>query len=453
MKTVKITCEPYHFSTILSCDIFKTVNHHFEANISGYIEDSLETIMEIGNCMSPLIIYGEDDGERKSIFRGKVASLKIRVEGDLQILTIAAKSNTCCLDEKHHMRTFQDPDATYRDIVNFIVKKIERTAVIYCVEQNGPMDGLTVQYDESDWDFLKRLAARQHTILVPDCTNDTISFYFGIPNKAERVSAESEYFELSVDCLCNHSERNVVEYHLTSREVWELCTHVKIQGQELLVYQIHGSLIGGELVWEYRLRRSEDFELAESYNTCMIGASIFGRVSDTKTDMVKLHLECEDDFPGKKGLWFPFATVYTSSDGNGWYFMPEHGERVRLSFPDEKEKNAYVTSATYLEDIPGQKNDPDIKFIRTSHGKEIRLAPDYILITNHKGMWIRLDDEKGIEIKSSRNIEVVSEAGMVLSSQGKLKIESETGLLLKQNENSIVIRDGIWAEGLRVQFK
>lgn len=453
MKTIKITCEPYHFNTILSCDILKTVNHHFEANISGYIEDSIETIMEIGNRTSSLIIFSEDDGERKSIFRGKIASLKIRTEGNLQMLTIAAKSNTCRLDEKSHIRTFQNSDATYRDIANFIVKKTERTAVIYCTGKNEQMDGLTVQYDESDWAFLKRLAARLHTVLVPDCTNDTISFYFGIPNKAERVSVESEDFEVSVDCLCNHSGRSVAEYYLTSREVWELCTHVKIQGQELLVYQIHGSLMGGELVWEYRLRRTEDFESEEPYNNSIIGASIFGRVSDTKTDMVKLQLECEDDFSGKKGLWFPFATVYTSSDGNGWYFMPEHGERVRLSFPDEKEKNAYVTSSTYLEDIPGQKNDPNIKFIRTSSGKEIRLAPEYILITNHKGMWIRLDDEKGIEIKSSRNIEVVSEEGMVLSSQGKLKIESETGLLLKQNENSIVIRDGIWAEGLRVQFK
>lgn len=453
MRAVKVTCEPYQFSTILSCDISKTVNHHFEANITGYIEDSIEAILGIENSKDPLVIFGEDENGKKSLFRGKVTSLKARMEGNLKILAIAARSNTCSLDEKCHTRTFQNPDASCRDIVDFVIRKTKRTAVIHCIRQNEKMNGLMVQYNETDWNFLKRLASRMGTVLVPDCTNDTVSFYFGVPDKAERVLVESNDFEASVDCLRSHSGRNAVEYGLSSREAWELCTHVEIQGRELLVYQIHGSLIGGELVWEYRLRKTEDFELAEPYNSHLTGASIFGLVSDAKKDMVKLHLECEDDYIGKNGIWFPFATVYTSPDGNGWYFMPEHGERVRLSFPDEKEKSAYVTSSSYIEDISGQKNDPDIKFIRTSHGKEIRLAPDHILITNNKGMWIRLDDEKGIEIKSSRNIEIISEESTALSSRGRLKIESEAGLLLKQDENSIVIREGVCTEGLRVQFK
>ena len=66
---------------------------------------------------------------------------------------------------------------------------------------------------------------------------------------------------------------------------------------------------------------------------------------------------------------------------------------MRLCFPDKKEKHAYAVNSAWLEDAPGRKNDPDVKFIRTSSGKEIRLAPDSVLLTNHKGMSVRIDDK------------------------------------------------------------
>lgn len=453
MKVINLSCEPYHFSTILSCDIHKTVNQHFELSVSGYTTDSTEDIMKIADKSEQIIIYAEEEVERKSIFRGKICNIKIRTEGGLKILTICAQSNTCRLDESRHIRTFQNLNNTYRDIVKAIINKTEKTSVIYYAGESEQIEGLMVQYKETDWEFLKRLAAGLNTVLVPDCTNDSICFYFGIPEKKVKMSVESEDIEMSVHCVRSEAGKNIIEYQVQSREIWDLCTPVVIMGTEMLVCDIRGVLAGGEILWYYKLRRHKDFRPVERYNKEIIGASLFGRVTDIKKDLVKLKLDCEDDYSGGIGIWFQFATVYTSSDGNGWYFMPDRGERVRLCFPDEKESNAYVASATYLEDAPGKKNNPDIKFIRTSQGKEIRLAPDYILITNHKGMSIRLDDEKGIEIKSSENIRLNSSDGMTLSGGGNLKIESGAGIMMSQNNNSIIIREGICVNGVRVRFQ
>jgi hypothetical protein len=127
--------------------------------------------------------------------------------------------------------------------------------------------------------------------------------------------------------------------------------------------------------------------------------------------------------------------------------------KVRLCFPDKDENNAYVASAVYLEDEPGKKNNPEIKFIRTAWGKEIRFAPEYILITNHKGMSIRLDDEEGIEIRSAGNIELISGDGMELISKGDLTLNSSSGVVLRNEENSIVIREGVRVNGLKVRFQ
>ncbi len=115
---------------------------------------------------------------------------------------------------------------------------------------------------------------------------------------------------------------------------------VIIQGNELLVYDMSAHLEGGEMVCQYRLRRKVDFEVGKGENENMIGASVFGTVTEVKGDLVKVSLECDDDQSGGTGIWFPFATVYSSPEGSCWYFMPEEGSRVRLCLPgtDEGER-------------------------------------------------------------------------------------------------------------------
>lgn len=453
MRALSLGSEPYHFNMILSCDIYMTVNQHFTAAISGYISGTDDEIVEVAMRNSNLIIYAEENEKSKSLFRGRICHLKIQEEGGLKILTVKAESNTAVLDEEMHTRSFQDTGYTYQNIADLVIKKTEKAGVIYYSGKEEQADGLVVQYEETDWMFLKRLAGRVHTVLVPDCTNDFICFYFGIPRKKEKAVWKSKDFDIAMEYSGNYLKNRVMEYQVVSREIWELCTPVQIQGKELLVYAVQGNLDGGEMIWQYRLRRMEDFGFSEPWNQCITGVSLFGKVLESKNDMVRLELECEDDFKRGEGIWFPYATVYASIDGNGWYFMPDEGVKVRLCFPDKNEGNAYVASATYLEDVMGEKNNPEIKFIRTAQGKEIRLAPDYILITNHKGMSIRLDDECGIMIRSSGNIELVSDNGVNLFSEGEICMDSQSGVLLKQGENSFTIKEGIRARGMRVRFQ
>ena len=47
MKAVNLGSGPYHFKSILSCRIEKTVNSHFRAEVSGYTADSVEEALRI----------------------------------------------------------------------------------------------------------------------------------------------------------------------------------------------------------------------------------------------------------------------------------------------------------------------------------------------------------------------------------------------------------------------
>ena len=133
--------------------------------------------------------------------------------------------------------------------------------------------------------------------------------------------------------------------------------------------------------------------------------------------------------------------------------MPEEGDQVRLHFPDHTEEHAYVLNAVHLEALGEQRKKPEEKSFRTKYDKEIRLTPDRILITNHKGMEIELDDEKGISIKSSRDIRVVSEDGIELESGKRTQIHARQGILFRENHNSLAIADGIRHTGLTIEYR
>ncbi len=66
---------------------------------------------------------------------------------------------------------------------------------------------------------------------------------------------------------------------------------------------------------------------------------------------------------------------------------------------------------------------------------------------------MRIDDKKGIEIRSRENIDLNAEEGISLSSGGSLKMDSESGIVMNQGSNSITIRDGICVNGTRVRLR
>ena len=64
MKAVNLGSGPYHFKSILSCRIEKTVNSHFRAEVSGYTADSVEEALRISEQKEPFVIYAEEEGEK-----------------------------------------------------------------------------------------------------------------------------------------------------------------------------------------------------------------------------------------------------------------------------------------------------------------------------------------------------------------------------------------------------
>jgi len=146
--------------------------------------------------------------------------------------------------------------------------------------------------------------------------------------------------------------------------------------------------------------------------------------------------------------------------------MPEPGDEIRLYFPTEREKHGYVISSVHLpvtgtraasssgasgsragstsanttitsnnSTSPGaSRSDPTHKTIYTSSNKMVDLAETYILLDTGTGMRIRLDDNEGITIISSKGVKIKSDKSVDITSLGgKVEVAGMTSVDIKQN--------------------
>lgn len=97
---------------------------------------------------------------------------------------------------------------------------------------------------------------------------------------------------------------------------------------------------------------------------------------------MKVKLEIDDEQSIETSWQLPYSTPYTAAGNSGWYIMPEVGNTVLIYFPNKEEDSAIVLNSIRVQNTGADKiGDPADKYLRTVHGKEIKLAPDELMIT------------------------------------------------------------------------
>ena len=79
--------------------------------------------------------------------------------------------HTFNLDLKLKRRSFQNKDMKYTQLIDEVIKDYSGD-YIDVVAKGSTTDKFIIQYDESDWEFLKRMASHFNAGLVPDTYSD-----------------------------------------------------------------------------------------------------------------------------------------------------------------------------------------------------------------------------------------------------------------------------------------
>ena len=424
-------------------------NKHGKAIIGGTIRgDKKEEYLLSGGKVTQ-IIAKTYEGNSIVLFCGIITSCNIKSNGDVHYMTLGLMTQSILMDGKEHIRTFQNAGVSYRDIIDIIIESYNNSAFIMTSGDDKKTQGFMCQYKETDWEYLKRLAFSTNTVIYPDYSVEGVKFFIGLPSRQEKL-LRSEYYELGVDSgdesLLNSGK---AYYKVTVREHYEIGERLTFLDETQVVVARVSRLEHREVINEYILMKESDVKTKAYQNEKLIGAALFAKVSQVENELVRVSIDDDENNSGDKAF-LNYATVYSSPEGGSWYCMPEVGDRVIVKFPDANEQNVYVQNAFHVGSAGGRDN-PEIKFFKNKEGKEIRLSPESVLITDNNGSSIELKDNKGISIKSSGMISIVAKTEVLIeSSNAGISLISPTSVQITQNGTQIEMNDGITNKGSKV---
>ena len=445
MRDKYVKLEGYHLLDVKECSMRQRANGHGMARIVGHIapEDEDQYVKKSMEDTQGTIIGVTENGGEFVLFQGVIVKCEVQCSGQAKLLEMELISTSYLLDLETHIRSFQDNAVTYGDVIREITSSYRNEIGRMEINADKALGSYLVQYKETDWAFLLRMAARMGTYVLPNVVKAGIRFGFMGDDVASTVEAE-EYRIVN--------EKGKKHCVLKSRDYYGLGTQITFLDEELYAYQVDSILEGEEMHHSYLLKRQNEFACEEYENPLLTGVSLEGHVTDVKEDKVQVELD-RDVLSGTK-KWFSYATIYSSPDGTGWYCMPENGDCVRTYFPDSLEENAYVLSSVHVDGASnGARSNPDEKSIKSKYGKEILFKPDSLLITNNKGMFIEIDDNEGISIFSDKNIELSTKEDVrIVSVNDAIRMIAKDQILLQQNDSYIAIKDDVIIDGGQVKL-
>lgn len=436
---------------------------HPICEISCQIADDEYTNMEnlIYSESVITISYQNENGKKQILFTGLLEKGEVyqNITGTYVVLSLTGM--TRMLDKLKHTRVFQNKSMTYAEIVNKILKKYGFSYLSeLSLEQS--INEIIVQYQETDWEFLQRIASHMEVGVLPSFVGNNKYIVIGLQKKKEEAI---EYRDYSVKKRIKKFEEGSEKYSSEYETVYtiladtylELGTKVTIMNHEVFVSVCRTKKIFEEVLFEYELVAADSFRKKKYYNDRIIGAALKGKITDVANDQVKVVIIDKDDEADKsKESWLPYSTVYSSPDGTGWYCMPEIGDQVRVYFPNELENNCYTISSVHASDgiMKRARSNPDNKSLSTKYGKTIELTPSNIKITNGDGMLIDISDDEGIVLVSTSDINLNADGNISLISSGDtVNICAAEGVIIKQGNNFISIQDEITIDGSKVKMQ
>jgi hypothetical protein len=478
----KLRFAPLDFIDILDVTIAQDINEHGHFYIKGALQPAKEKassktpddeIIQKTDVGTAVALYSVDEeGKVEVLFQGIVLNIKQVQTTDLKIVELEAASPSYILDIQKESRSFQRMSATYDDVIAIV------NAGRAQIQNNTPTKQIgkfIVQYKETSWTFLKRMASRHNSGLVPAVNSENIQISFGVPKgqNAKTITAASysvqkrigEFLTTKANDI-THSQPNLQDidficYKVTSFDRLSIGDAVDFLNHRLYVQSIRANLQQGVMVYSYTLVSENGLCQKDMFNPDLAGLSLMGQVKVITKDQIKAHIvEIDPAWDDGAEWYFPYATVFSSPSGSGWYAMPEPGDTVRVYFPTHKDEDVITASSVNRDESlrseqqtsgadkggDAPRSDPDKKSFSNIHGKEVLFTPDGIYITNKAGqMYIYLTDAKGITIvsdldinfKTKANIIMNAEKNIIMNAKKSFSITSK-GASIKSDESGLI---------------
>ena len=417
---------------ILDFQTWEVPGEHARGNFRLLLSEN-ETGINSMNAPIQLLGQGNTAG---ALFSGYPEKVEIKEERGYRIADIQTVSGTILLDQKKSNRVFQKKVQTYMEIASAVTADTEHSA---CILPGSDMrtGGTLIQYQETDWRFLKRMASQLGLSLVPDTSYYYPRFYLGLPEGEKRELGEiiscdlcfdGRYYAVSGKCLVDRED--FICYDVVTRTSLSLGDRVTYEGRELLVSRKKTELAGGEVIFTYRLAGNSYTWVPWEDNPDYTGMSFVGSIVGTQGEQVEVAFDIDKTAAGGNRYGFAPAT------GNLMYCMPQKGTKTSLYIGNGDEAQGIATGCIRTNGSTCEgTGSPEKKSFRSEHGKGMDLYPQRMEFNGGEIGKITFEDETGTTIESNGRLVLMAKEG--------IRLESMTGIAM-QGMSDIM---ALYAEG------
>lgn len=381
-------------------------NNHAYAKLKIILEDKEDTESILkhihGETIDVVSTLPDGSEEFPPLFSGSILTCEIHYEGGYREADILMVSGSYSLDTKKKYRSFQDISMSYKELIDHLLRNKEKSSFLYTAEQ-CTLDKPVIQYEESDFTFLKRMASHLHTSIYPDTTTSSPRILFGLPKGEDRGECHASNY-------CLGMEGKIRSYEIVSTQVYEIGDSILFHGDKYKVCKKKGALTEGILTFTYVIALKQWVRQERKWNPLLIGASLSGTVTDTRQEEIKLHLDIDVGRDKEKAYFFPWRP----ETGNLMYCMPEIGTKVYLHIGSREEGDAYAISCirqngTYCPETQDTKK----RYLSNDYGKNLKLHPEQLEFQTRdkagRNARFRLHDVNGIFFQSGQAITIKAE--------------------------------------------
>ena len=451
---VRIEC-PYPIKYINGLKIVSRVNEHSMLVITGVLhEGEGNAWLEAATSKDHILVYErEDTGEDIRLFSGVVSLLTLQKIGAVYHVEIEAMGWTSLLDETLVSRSFQDVTMCYYDLIQSVLSDYSDSAVI-CKPEDRDIGKFILQYRETDWSFLKRLATHFNTVLIADDLGNGPRFYLGIQK------AKKEIEDIPVFVVWNDTERlrfvrskgfDVHESDFTKYEI-ESVTRLSVGdcitflGNVCVVEEAVSEFVNGLFSHKYILSREKGLLQPLRHNEQISGLSLLGNVIGTQNSSVRIHLRIDKKQDVDLAFWFPYA----AHSNNVFYCMPEIGEKASLYFSNADESSGIAMNSVRSNGGNcSQTSNPRIKYMSIPSGQRIMLDETSLDFTEDEGQCIEIVDGKYACVQSPGNITICARS-IKLNAAESVRFVADENMLVKSEASESQIFLHAYSENINM---
>lgn len=422
------------FVKIINLKMEAGVNEHAKLEVYGLIKYTCDR--DIGNMYGKkLELQYEGEVETTPVFAGVIQNIGLSFNGKECYVLVSCISYSAEFDKVKRKRFFQNTNMTYQQLLNQVAS--EGKCILFIDNSTRVIEAPLLQYDETDWEFCKRIAGRLSMSVISEISGTYPQIAIGMIRGKQFVVNEMRPYTVYLDLEAYRRKKRLNECQLQEFRIYEISgkenfmpgDKVQLMGMQLLVMKKYLYLQNGQAEFKYKLGTKKAMEVEAFNNDKICGLSLNGTVHECLGEKIKLKLDIEENNGDEL-----YAFDYVPVTGNIMYSMPEEGTKVRLYFPNEMESSGMVT-----ESISESINYPKSykKIFCTKEKKVLEMNLEKMACESIPGnMKLELSDDKFIGINSDKKITISAQGKIRLQAGGNVICENPLGYHFVNKETS-----------------